>query len=171
MYAFSARSLVNAKTSEEKHLVLKELYEKIRSKVTSYQEFEANFKEIRFTNDYTIQKNLVKYILSRIHAYQNPGISVNYNNMTIEHIAPQSQVGINDFTEDSIGQLGNLILVPAELNNELANKSFKSKKRILTKSKVFMDGKIENTSVWTSDMIKKRTEWLAELAYDTIWKL
>jgi len=171
MYASSARSLVNAETMEEKRKVLKELYEKIRSKVPSYQEFEANFKEIHFTNDYTKQKNLVKYILSRIHAYQNPGISASYDNMTIEHLASQSQIGINDFTEDSVGQLGNLILVPSELNNKLTNKSFESKKRILTKSKVLLDRKIKNASAWTSDMVEKRTEWLAKLAYNTIWKL
>ena len=39
--------MIQQKRAEERE-VLKELYEKIHSKVPSYQEFEANFKELKY---------------------------------------------------------------------------------------------------------------------------
>jgi hypothetical protein len=57
-----------------------------------------------------------------------------------------------------IAQLGNLILVDQPLNTELGNKSFADKKRILAKSKAWVDPIIQNAESWDEDDIKKRTQ-------------
>jgi hypothetical protein len=51
--------------------------------------------------------------------------------MTIEHLVPQRRIGANGFSEEIVGQLGNLILVPSDLNTKLDDKSFKEKKKVL----------------------------------------
>ena len=179
MYAASAKRLVSAPAKKERTAgakedkidVLNELHNKLRGKVPSYQEFEANFKDIYFTTSYTKQRNLVKYILCRIDAYHNSALVIDYKSMTVEHLIPQSAVGKNGLGEKLVGQLGNLILVPPKLNNKLGNKSFGDKKALLSKCNVFLDDTIKNATVWEPSKINERTEYLAKLAYNTIWKL
>lgn len=172
MYASAARRLVNVAKKEDKLKVLTELYNKISDKVPSFQEFEANFKEIYFTSNYTKQKKLVRYILSRIDAHHNSARVIDYDAMTVEHLAPQNSVSVSGPNELQIGgQLGNLILVPANLNNKLGNKPFKEKKESLANAGVFLDNIITGASSWDSQQIVRRTKWLANIAYKTIWKL
>ena len=54
--------------------------------------------------------------------------------MTIEHLVAQSLIGTDGFTDALVGQCGNLILVPEELNDKLADKSFTQKKAILAEA-------------------------------------
>lgn len=171
MYASAARRLVNVAKKEDKLKVLTELYNKIRDKIPSFQEFEANFKEIYFTSNYTKQNKLVRYILSRIDAHHNSARVIDYDAMTVEHLAPQSSVSVSGPNELQIGQLGNLILVPANLNNKLGNKPFKEKKESLANAGVFLDNIITGASSWDSQQIMRRTKWLASIAYKTTWKL
>lgn len=90
--------------------------------------------------------------------------------MTIEHIAPQSEIGNGDFTDYNIGQLGNLILVSEELNNKLDNKGFKDKIKILNSEGYTLDPDISNSANWTPIEIKNRTQSLADFAYNHAWK-
>jgi hypothetical protein len=147
------------------------LCEKIKNKIPSYQEFEANFKDICYTNKITKQKDLVKYILSKIHAFYTQDKVIDYDLMTIEHILPQSEAGKNGINEKNVGQLGNLILVPSELNNELGKKNFLDKKRILERKSVLLDEKVKVATSWDKQNIEERTKWLADKAYNEIWKI
>jgi len=168
MYASSARRLTEAEYREEKLEIIKEQYKKLRERVPSYQEFEANFLELYYTEGYTTQKKLVQYILSQYHRhFGNPDIQ----DMTIEHLAPQS-LGKDDIERESnVGQIGNLIYIPTELNQKLNTKDFKRKIKILLKSGVKLDEPLLTAKQWTPADIEKRTKWLAELAFKTIWKI
>ncbi len=53
MYASSARQLLEAVTTDAKAIVIKDFVSKLRDRVPSYEEFEAAFAEIRFTDDNT----------------------------------------------------------------------------------------------------------------------
>jgi uncharacterized protein with ParB-like and HNH nuclease domain len=171
MYASSARALVNASTRSDKIAILTDLRDKLKKKIPAKGEFEVNFADIQYSNDYTKQKKLVKYILRRIHQYYVKGLAVDYDRMTIEHICPQgdSDTGLIDYKH--MAQLGNLILVPQELNEKLGNKSFVEKKKILDEHKVKLDEALISSSSWTNKQIEDRTEWLSYIAYKEIWKI
>lgn len=171
MYASSARSLVNATTRDEKLAVLKDLHDKLKKRVPSYQEFEINFKEMKYSNDYTKQKKLVKYILRRVHEYHNRGVAADYDRMTIEHITPQGEFVTGSIDYEHMAQLGNLILVPEGLNEKLGDKAFPEKKRILNEHNVKLNDVLNSNSSWANQQIEERTNWLADLCYNKIWRI
>jgi len=82
----------------------------------------------------------------------------------------ENLVGQIGYEEAVIGQLGNLILVSDELNGRLKNKPFKDKKRILLDHGCKLPKVIETASAWTASEITKRTELMAEEAYNDVWK-
>ena len=170
MYASSARNLVNSVTSEARSAVLKDLHDKLRNRIPSYQEFEANFKEIRYSDDYTKQKKLVKYILRRVHEHHNKGVAADYDRMTIEHIIPQDEFAAGLTDHEHMAQLGNLTLVPEGLNEKLGDKPFPEKKRILDEHNVKLDHVLNSNSTWADEQIELRTNWLADLCYNRIWR-
>ena len=54
-------------------------------------------------------------------------VVIDFDGMTIEHLVPQRLTGTGGFSEEIVGQLGNLILVPPPLNTKLDDKSYKEK--------------------------------------------
>lgn len=172
MYASAARNFATATASDRKSAVIKDLCSKIKQKMPTYQEFEANFENIFYTNKITKQKGLVKYILSKFHAHYAKDRVTDYSQMTIEHILPQSKAGQNGIYEVDIGKLGNLIIVPSELNNiALGSKAFFEKKQILESNNVLLDEKVKNATSWDKQSIEERTKWLAKMAYEKIWNI
>lgn len=171
MYALSARALVHETTRDKNLEVLKDLEGKLIKRVPIYQEFEANFGEIKYSDDYTKQKKLVQYILRRVHEYYNAGIAADYDKMTIEHISPQGDSGIGSVDNEHMAKLGNLILVPQGLNEKLSNKPFSEKKGILADNSIKVDDILNSKSSWTNAEIDERTVSLAKLAYEKIWRL
>lgn len=172
MYASHARELHTAQTLENKLEVINELIKKLRNKRPSYPEFEANFLEILYSKKYTKHKNLVRYILEKIdQSHRQRGVSIDYNQMTIEHIASQNPHTQNAMSDNLIAQIGNLILVNENLNNKLANKEFNEKKSILLNSGVWLDDVLRNASSWGQQQIESRSKALAKLAYDKVWRI
>jgi hypothetical protein len=168
MYALHARELLRAKDRNERGRVLAELKKKLKAKLPSYEEFETNFLNFSFTDTYTKQKKLIQYVLSRLDRGEGSGVAVDYDQMTIEHIAPQS----GTLDEAAIGSIGNLLLCEASFNGEeLKAKSFSEKKAILKKSKVTMDATIKNATKWTASEIDLRAKAMAKRAFNKIWKM
>jgi hypothetical protein len=89
MYASHARQLLASPTSTEKVKGLDALRVKLKKRLPSLPEVEAAFLELRYSDLFTKQKRLVQYTLSRIDGAHQCGVKVNYDLMTIEHIAPQ----------------------------------------------------------------------------------
>jgi hypothetical protein len=170
MYASLGRRLFEAKDQAACLPIIKELKEKLRERIPSLEEVKALFPQIVFTDEITKQKRLVKYILSEFLKDQSPGVSIDYDAMTIEHLVPQSEIGVGDFSEAVIGQLGNLILVSEDLNNQLANKLFGEKKKIL-EAKGLLPAHLASASTWTAKDISDRTIAMAEQAHKKIWKI
>jgi hypothetical protein len=129
-------------------------------------------KDIYNTN----QIDRVKLILERLETYLCIE-EVNPKTINIEHIMPQT---LNDEWKILLGEnceslhqqwihrLGNLTLTGC--NPELSNKSFKSKKSIyetsnLSLNKYFKDKNIDN---WNESEIKKRAEFIADIAIE-VW--
>lgn len=171
MYAALGRRLYEAKDIQCAVKIIQELKQKLRNRIPSLGEFKALFPSIVFTDNITKPKKLVKYVLVGLDRQQTNAAVVDYDQMTIEHLAPQSLIGQQGYDDGLIGQMGNLILVSEELNGKLKNKAFKDKKRILTEAGYKLETLIQQATVWTGNEIKQRTEAMAEDAYNTVWKL
>jgi len=171
MYASLGRRLFEAPDLNSALEVIKELKSKLRERVPGLDEVKALFPKIIYTHKITKQRGLVRYILCEFHKQAPSGVTVDYDKMTVEHLVPQSQVGSAGFTEDIIGQLGNLILVSADLNERLSNKPFAEKKKILQASGVSLPPELAAASDWTPAHISGRTEQMAQRAYSSVWKI
>jgi hypothetical protein len=171
MYAYHARELLTAGSKDARGQVIKEFVAKLRDRVPGYEEYEAAFAELRFSDVHTKQRQLVRYILQRIDQHLRPGAQLDYELMTIEHLAPQSITLGSGVSPDAIAMLGNLLLVPEGLNNKLGAKSFEGKKKILEASDVPIDESLSEEAAWDDEMIVKRTKALARLTYDEVFKV
>ncbi|MGH8729123.1 MAG: HNH endonuclease family protein, partial [Burkholderiales bacterium] len=124
-----------------------------------------------YTDNITRQRKLVKYILVGLEQQTPYPAAVDYEQMTIEHLASQSLIGEGEFNDPLVGQIGNLLLVSDELNGKLKDKSFKDKKKILLDSGFKLPEQLEAASTWGPAQIRQRTQTLAERAYNDAWKL
>jgi hypothetical protein len=170
MYAAAARQLFEAGDANERMRVIREFTGKLRERVPVFEEFQANFGEIVFTSSKTKQRSLVRYLLRHFDAHiRTRPDPVDYSQLTIEHIAPESAVGAWTVDDAHVGMIGNLILVTAELNDQLANRAFAEKKDILLRAGVPLDEKLTQTNEWTNAEIVDRTRFLAEVAANQIF--
>jgi uncharacterized protein with ParB-like and HNH nuclease domain len=171
MYAHHARKLESG-TASERATTLKELKKKLRERRPSFDEFLALFRELRYSDQYTKEKKLIQYILSKLDRHHRSGVALDYTQMTIEHVASQSLARKSQVPWDTVGSIGNLMLVDDVLNNKLGDKDFGQKKPILKRAtSVWVDKTITSSSAWRAKEIEARTVELAKLAYEKVWKL
>ncbi|MBI3364439.1 MAG: DUF1524 domain-containing protein [Ignavibacteriae bacterium] len=172
MYAMHARQLSSAKSLQSKVKIISDLIRKLRDKKPSYQEFEANFVQKLYSKEFSKDKILVLYVLSKFYRhFDQSGVPVDFSQMTIEHVSPEKpHKGKAGIPNTTIGQIGNLLLVDHQLNSQLANKGFDDKKPILIESKVWLDPKIRSAKKWGKKEIEDRTKYLAREAYNKVWK-
>ena len=171
MYSASARAVLDAKTSADKSEAIDDLAVKLRYRLPSYAEFEASFLELRSSRQYTQQTPLVRYILTRLHAatvQPETTTPIDYEQLTVEHLAFQGQRRASNVSPGDIARVGNLLLVTQALNDELADKSFAEKKKVL-KGHPGVDPEILRASKWEHDEIVARTKRLAKRAYEEVW--
>jgi uncharacterized protein with ParB-like and HNH nuclease domain len=171
MYASLGRRLFEAPNTQSAVNVIKEIRTKLRERIPVLAEVKALFPSILLTDNLTKHKDLVKYVLSAFQEYSFKSAVIDFDAMTIEHLVPQRRIGTNGFSEDIIGQLGNLILVPSDLNAKLDDKSFKEKERVLKAAGVIIPPEFANLDDITSANIQSRTADLANDAYARIWKI
>lgn len=171
MYASLARRVFECKDSEEISKVLSDLAGKLKVRKPSLDQFKASFKELIFTDVHSKERKLVRYVLSRLYAHENAALALDFDQMTIEHILPQSKIESGDHTHAEVGQLGNLLLVSADLNGKLKNRAFEEKKRILKEWGYPIPPEIEKAATWGPAEIEARTDLLATDAYKDVWKV
>jgi len=171
MYARLGRSVFEAKDMASAVRVITELKKMLRKRVPSLEEFKALFAEILYTDRITKARGLVKYILTAFHKETEKVRTVDYDTMTIEHLVPQSRIGQDGFTEQIVGQIGNLILVSGFANNKLGDKSFAEKKKILKDAGFTLPAEIAAAGEWGAEQIVQRTDSMAAEAYNKHWKI
>lgn len=172
MYSSAARRFSASKDENERIELLKEFINKLIERVPSEQEFIVNFEQILFSEKYAKQRRAVKYILSKFFEADTPSHIADFSQMTIEHVLPQSSEDeLNNADETAIAQIGNLILVPQNLNSKLGEKDFVKKRALLQKSGVTLDKWLQQAETWNPEQIRKRTTQLASRAYRSIWKI
>jgi hypothetical protein len=170
MYASNARGLYAAK-GPKKVTALKQFKKKLADKRPAFAEFSARFEELKYSTAFTKQKPLVKYILCKIYENNSPGLALDPERMTIEHLVPENPPKGPTLSAEQIASVGNLILTTEDLNNKLANKTFSEKKAILKSAGVWVDNVILGSLDWGPLEIQQRARLLAEEAFNNIWKL
>ena len=172
MYALTGRELYQAANLEAKVKVLQDFHKKkLGAKRPLFAEFEPNFKMLVYSSKMTKQKNLVRYILTKIYQKNSTGLIPDPAQVTIEHLAPESPAKSSGLTAEQVASIGNLILISQNLNNDVANKPFPEKVKALSSAHVWVDPIILKAKDWGATEIEDRTALLAKDAYEKVWPL
>lgn len=173
MYASLARQIAAVKNAQEATPVLSELKSKLKERIPSEAEFLALFPELIYTNTVSKQRALVKYVLAKIGRAEGHLYAADMDELTIEHLYPQSKIDGKKWKEDIVGQTGNLILVPKAINDKLNNKSFKEKKEVLKANKCLdlIPDYFKSADELTPELIAQRTRDLGKSAYNSVWRI
>lgn len=171
MYSSFARKLYESSDSNQASVEIRILTQKLRERRPSVDEFTLGFRDIVFTNATTKQKPLVKYILRKFAEKDNFKFAVDWDELTIEHVAPQALIGSEPWDEVTVGQLGNLFLLDPKKNSELANKEFAEKKRLLSEGRYSAPKAISDADTWDPAAVKSHTDAMAYTGYTEIWKI
>ncbi len=145
--------------------------DKVKEQMVSDEEFEGSFSTWTASNS---QKELVRYILSRIHRLLDRNLELNpdTSEVHIEHIMP---VDCTQWTvdpaihDDYLWRLGNLALLSGPLNQSISNKPFAEKKAGYAASKIEPNSRLSLYSEWGASEITNRQKELAKYALK-IWK-
>ncbi|SDT16216.1 DUF262 domain-containing protein [Microterricola viridarii] len=171
MYAKAARELSATRNDAQKRAtVLNDIRKKLVDRAPDPEQFVLAFQErFLFTNDYTRDSKLIRYVLENFLRDAAP--STTTQQLTIEHIMPQRDLS-RGASLDTVGALGNLILVSEAVNHKLGDKPFEAKRAILAKEGVSYDiGGVLDQSQWSAVEVAQRTSILAKRAIDRVWKL
>lgn len=171
MYSAFARKLFEAKDSNQAGGEITEFVQKLRDRQPPLDEFTIGFRNVVFTNSATKQKALVRYILRKFAERDKFKFAVDWDDLTIEHIAPQAWIGNNDWTESTVGQVGNLFLLDPAMNGELADNPFAKKKTLLVEGGYSVPQELLNATTWDVEQVKERTEAMAVIAHEEIWRI
>ncbi len=173
MYASAAQRLLAAGDLAAKQAVVDELRRRVAapSRVPTLEEFSAAFAEVRSSRTYTQQKGLALYVLRGLHAH-SAASPADLKRLTVEHLAPQG--GSTAVSAFDVARLGNLLLLPPTLNEQLGDKPFAAKRELLREAAgrgVHVDPRILQAEEWGAQQIIERTKSLAEEAYNHVWTL
>jgi len=173
MYASLARQITSVKNPQEATIAINELRTKLKERVPSESAFLALFPDLIYTNTNSKQRALVKYVLIRLSRVLGHQYAADVDDLTIEHLVPQSKIEQGKWTEEIIGQIGNLILVTKTVNEKLKNKSFEEKKAVLKSNKCIdlLPNYFTSAKDLTPALIEQRTKELGSIAYNDAWKI
>ena len=132
---------------------------------------------------YSNSSKATKYILYKAEYFkntQNRTQTVNYEDLTVEHILPQTEYANlgNCWTysfdlgeyEKYVHTLGNLTLVTQEKNSQLGNRCFDEKKSIYQTDSFMMTKELENKySDWSSEEIERHADEMIDEFIMKIW--
>jgi hypothetical protein len=93
--------------------------------------------------------------------------------INLEHVLPLQSQGwsVDEETARSVQRaLGNMALLPAGLNTQIGNASFKEKKKVYAQSDYLLTRSIAERAKWGPEQIRERQNELAKLAVKT-WPL
>ncbi len=154
------------------------------------QQVFTQFFEVLYPNDETFaeafatyrkkEAPLARYILANLNDKMGGNLVMNTlqnpDACTVEHILPQNHgeawgtipEGFSDGTETYIWRLGNLTLLPKELNNDLGNADFQTKVNGYKVHCLKVSEDVCESPQWTAAAIDQRQRNMAEIA-KTIW--
>ncbi len=171
MYSSFARKLFESADPQAAADEISGLVDKLRSKRPSLDEFKIAFRDVSYTNSNSKQKNLVRYVLRKISEHLGYKHPVDYDELTIEHLQPQSAFGTDGWDELNVGQIGNLIFLDQKINGQLSVKPIKDKIEYLSARGYSVPDELVDIDEWKASDAQGRTDNVAEIAYKAIWKI
>ena len=155
-------------TASNVYTILREVY-------VLDESFIHNFSTKAFTIS-TKTKKLIRYILYSLEKQESgKNTSVFDGEATLEHILPENPgIGWESlFKEEEqnvyINRLGNLTLLEAKPNRNVANNAFAEKKAVYADSQYTMTSSLCRFDVWTPEKIKERQLKMAKISA-AVWK-
>jgi uncharacterized protein with ParB-like and HNH nuclease domain len=147
----------------------------------SFSVFQDAFSDFGYRNS-TKRRMLVKYVLGKMNGYmmQTDEYRIDFDRVNIEHVLPQKPNREWSVTEREVKEyvdlLGNLTLLSRVINSKIQNGVIKSKLPELSKSELPLTQRLvlrlkENDLSWGRELIMERQAYLADLAYQHIWKI
>ncbi len=139
-----------------------------KQKATFMPDNEQILLYLKTANAYSFQHT--RWLLEKIENENNSAV-VNMENLSIEHIMPQTAneywKKISGLNEENyamyVNKLGNLTLASKNDNSKMSNNDFESKKAILKEtSHIKINTDILNKEIWSVDSIDNRTEVLTQ---------
>lgn len=170
MYASFGQRVFATKDSNQVRYEIQSLREKLQAREVAESEFYAGFQQICYTQQRASAKKLVRYILKKVAEKERQPTIGESDELTIEHLFPQSALK-DGADEQTIGEIGNLILVDAETNRQLADNNFAAKKQILSDKGYKLPDLLMNVDEIGPDIIRENTFRIAELAREKVWKI
>lgn len=170
IYAKNARNLTYAQNAQECNRIILDVVRTLEEKKPTRENFIEKFSELQFLNKNTSNKKLIQYIFAKIERNLRSTNEFEPSDLSLEHIASQSEQGISDVI---IGSIGNLLPMGEIINGNASTSAFSVKKTIYQRSNYFVvkDFLTQNPqNNWNEDLIRARTRALSEYAYDHIWQ-
>lgn len=140
----------------------------IKNEMVSDAEFSAAFETWVPAKS---EKEIVRYVLSKIHEHLEKNHEVNLSEVHVEHIMPQdaSQWDVDMAIHDEyLWKLGNLMLLSGKLNISASNKPFEEKKKRYVESVIKPNAWVAERDEWGTKEIEERQKQLAQYAL-AIW--
>ena len=172
MYSKHGRDVFHATSNDDRIAAIRELKPKMSNRLPTAAEFASNFRQrVYYSKSRTKQKAITEYVLWKFHQNLNAKLGSHRQLMSIEHLLPESEVK-NGVDIALISSAGNLILVPAKLNNEtLGNLPFDQKRQILLANGLQLDPVLGGAKNWGITEIEERATWMAAQSQENVWKL
>ena len=163
--------------SEVKELLTQELKQ---SRYPNIAEFQDGLKHSPLYSNATTATKYLLYKIEHFRNSQNRTLTVNYDDLTIEHILPQTEYSNLDTCwtdsfdlgnyEKYIHTLGNLTLVTQEKNSQLGNRGYDVKKEIYrTDSFTGTKAIDEKYNEWEDSSIENHADFLINEYALKIW--
>lgn len=156
---------------------LVEVLEALRPIYRSDDAFRADFAERSIKTTQTRNAKIVRYLLCKLER-QAGGMELEPESATysIEHVLPQSpQDGWDVFSdrdlENFVYRLGNMVMLEAGKNRDIANRPFDVKRPVLLTSGLTLTRELaaEHTA-WTPERLEAQQNKLAKLA-TSVWRI
>ncbi|ERH66771.1 hypothetical protein N172_00095 [Pantoea dispersa EGD-AAK13] len=164
-YSKAARGLRTAKNKREVSAIIKELNQNLSSWMPEKELFVEGFLKLKFSDQITKDKKIIQYIFLKIERDNTFTDEFEPSNITIEHIASQSDESI-----DNRYDIGNLLPLGANINSRIGNKKLDVKIKSYAKSEYYMVSdflKLYATKkTWGQKEIAERGKNLANHFYD-----
>ena len=168
MYARLAQKVTVTDTPQAFSDISSEIRDRLVDKVNSQEEFTLGFLELSFRSDYTRERGVVRYALSKFADLYGLPAETDTALMTIEHIRPESVYSSQtEFWQ--VARIGNLLFAPERVNARLKTKTFAEKKAILVEEGIPLDPYLLKATDWRLSDIEARARELAVEGYRKIW--
>lgn len=162
IYSHFAVALRKCSNKMEANIVVQQkLIDQLNKIYPTYDLFLARFKELYFSKNDSPVNPKTKYVVYKLNAYFGER-EIFEQDGSIEHILPE-------ITGEHALNIGNLILLEREINNDAGSSDYVEKKIYYKKSQYLWISKfVEKYGEWNDDMIDERAKNLAAVYYGGI---